>query len=363
MAQFKKIGNTFFTTEDSGQLNQVVDKDTLKGLKDGQLQFVSESNQRGLSFADEQPLASSGGIDTQSQGIQQDDIQSLIKSRLAKTLKNFAGVTNTDQLEARRQELLRKQLISAPFSQEGERLLTGAQKLSLLRQRGSEFEPEIKALEEEIIEARQNPLQELQILNSLFDLQEKMSPTKAKDDKTFTQSSSLRKEFLTASNEFVKQRDSFVRIQKSASDPSPAGDLALIFNFMKLLDPGSVVRETEFATASNAAGVPERTRNFYNRLLSGERLGPDDGFQRQDFVDRAVKLFVGAKEVHTKRVGEYRRLANSLGLDPQNIIVDLELAGRIGASVDEESGEEEVDLEDSGEIFTSSSGSTYNLPN
>jgi len=34
---------------------------------------------------------------------------------------------------------------------------------------------------------------------------------------------------------------------------------------MKILDPGSVVREGEFATAQNSAGIPERIRAKYNR--------------------------------------------------------------------------------------------------
>jgi len=39
-----------------------------------------------------------------------------------------------------------------------------------------------------------------------------------------------------------------------------------------MLDPGSVVRESEFATAQNAAGVPDQVRNMYNKVLSGTRL-------------------------------------------------------------------------------------------
>jgi hypothetical protein len=37
--------------------------------------------------------------------------------------------------------------------------------------------------------------------------------------------------------------------------PSAAGDLSLMFSYMKMLDPGSVVRETEQALATNAAGA------------------------------------------------------------------------------------------------------------
>jgi hypothetical protein len=71
-------------------------------------------------------------------------------------------------------------------------------------------------------------------------------------------------------------------------DESAAGDLSLVFNYMKLLDPGSVVRESEFATAANAAGVPERIRARWNKLLSGQFLGPA---QRADFRNQARNVF------------------------------------------------------------------------
>lgn len=68
---------------------------------------------------------------------------------------------------------------------------------------------------------------------------------------------------------------------------SAAGDISFIYQYMKMLDPGSVVREGEFATAQNAAGVPERIANFYNRALKGERLNPR---QRQEFLATADQL-------------------------------------------------------------------------
>jgi hypothetical protein len=127
----------------------------------------------------------------------------------------------------------------------------------------------------------------------------------------------LRKEFSQQSKEFFGVNDSMARIRSSAKDPSAAGDLALIFNYMKVLDPGSVVRETEFATAQNAAGVPDRIRAKYNQVLSGERLSPDT---RADFVDRAEMLFEGQRSIHSTREKEYRRLAESVGADPDQVI-------------------------------------------
>ena len=114
-------------------------------------------------------------------------------------------------------------------------------------------------------------------------------------------------------------RDAFTRISQAAANPSPAGDLALIFNYMKLLDPGSVVREGEFATAQNAAGIDDRLRNIYNRLLSGERLNPQ---QRQDFIGQAQGLYSRAEAQYGATQRQYEELAKRKGIDPRNVILD-----------------------------------------
>jgi len=81
---------------------------------------------------------------------------------------------------------------------------------------------------------------------------------KEKEPFNFGDEDKLRDDFRSESKEFVKVRDAYGRIL--STDASAAGDLALIFNYMKILDPGSVVREGEFATAQNSAGIPERIR-------------------------------------------------------------------------------------------------------
>jgi len=136
----------------------------------------------------------------------------------------------------------------------------------------------------------------------------------------FSDVAGVRKEFIASSKDFVTIRDAYNRIQVSAKDPSAAGDLALIFNYMKMLDPNSVVRESEFANAENAAGVPERIRTMWNRSLQGEKLGPD---QRKDFVDRANRLFKSQMQSQEKLESEYRGLAERHKIDPRDVIVDF----------------------------------------
>lgn len=80
---------------------------------------------------------------------------------------------------------------------------------------------------------------------------------------------------------------SYNTISSAARNPSAAGDLSLIFQYMKVLDPGSTVREGEFANAQNAASVPDRIRNMFNNWQKGQRL---DEKQREDFITQAKKI-------------------------------------------------------------------------
>lgn len=100
-------------------------------------------------------------------------------------------------------------------------------------------------------------------------------------------------------------------------------DVALIFNFMKMLDPGSVVRESEFATAANAATVPDRIRDVYNLTLKGYRLTPE---QRKNFITQAHDMFDTQARTYNTVAGQYHGLADQYGLDPERIAALYELA-------------------------------------
>lgn len=131
----------------------------------------------------------------------------------------------------------------------------------------------------------------------------------------------LSKDFQDVTSDYRKVRDSYTRIKSSAKNPSAAGDLALIFNYMKMLDPGSVVRESEFATAQNSAGVPDRIRNIYNRVLNGERLGVE---QRQDFVGRADQLYQGQLAQYQSTKQDYAGRAEAYGFSPDRVLGNFE---------------------------------------
>jgi len=110
---------------------------------------------------------------------------------------------------------------------------------------------------------------------------------------------------------------SWERVQGSFENPSAAGDLNLIFGYMKMLDPGSTVREGEFANAQNAGGIPDRIIAQYNKVREGTRLS--DG-QRKDFFNQAQNVVAGQFRQQKKIDDNYRNQLKRSGIDEQDFM-------------------------------------------
>lgn len=97
---------------------------------------------------------------------------------------------------------------------------------------------------------------------------------------------------------------------------SAADDMAIVFAYMKILDPPSVVREGEYATAKNAAGIPEQIRNAYNKAKDGSFLSPE---QRRQFVDAAKAAYEQRRAAYNDQADRYRELARDYGINENRI--------------------------------------------
>lgn len=114
----------------------------------------------------------------------------------------------------------------------------------------------------------------------------------------FGRFNSLTDDLNQQSQTFIDSRENFGRMLAAAQNGSPAGDIALIFNYMKMLDPGSTVMPGEQALARNAGGIDERLRAFYNSVLDGTTLTDD---QRLDFINRARAIYSVARSEQVRR--------------------------------------------------------------
>lgn len=137
----------------------------------------------------------------------------------------------------------------------------------------------------------------------------------------FGDATALRKEFDSAVADVDDAVDAFTQLQAvgSQANPTAQDDIALVFAFMKSVDPTSSVREGEFATASNAGGIDARLRNMVNNVISGERLTPE---QRANLVQTARTALESRRGLVESQVEFFGGIADRNGIERSDVLRD-----------------------------------------
>jgi hypothetical protein len=144
-----------------------------------------------------------------------------------------------------------------------------------------------------------------------------------KDDTT-----NLRKE-ISGRKEIAKYREASAELQslrELAKDDSGASNMAIIFAFLKSIDPESVVRETEYATAAATGTLDERMQGLLKKYYTG---GPLTSTLRQKFVKAAEAAQSGHKAAYERAVKTYKYISDKRKIDPKEL--GLEEPGAGGA--------------------------------
>jgi len=115
---------------------------------------------------------------------------------------------------------------------------------------------------------------------------------------------------------FKQVQGAWDQISTALQKPSPANDMAAATKFMKMLDPGSVVRESELMMAMQASGAWDRFTNTADRVLKGHKLTPE---QRKDFHSAGEALYNASKDRFGQTVNQYEGIAQQYGLDSKFI--------------------------------------------
>ena len=114
-----------------------------------------------------------------------------------------------------------------------------------------------------------------------------------------------------------EMQSAYAQIKQSLGQASPAGDLAGATKIMKLLDPGSVVRESELGMAMAATGALDRLNNYASMIMNGTKLTPS---QRQDFQALADKLYGESVSQYNAKRSEYQGIAERNGLSVADVL-------------------------------------------
>tara|TARA_B110000211_G_C14002659_1_gene519253 strand:+ start:139 stop:1317 length:1179 start_codon:yes stop_codon:yes gene_type:complete len=96
-------------------------------------------------------------------------------------------------------------------------------------------------------------------------------------------------------------------------------DVSMVFNYMKMLDPGSTVREGEYATAKNTTGIAGSIMNSYNKAVGGGFLSDA---QRRDFRQMAWKLFQEESSNVQELNERYKSQGEAFNVDVGTILED-----------------------------------------
>jgi hypothetical protein len=101
-------------------------------------------------------------------------------------------------------------------------------------------------------------------------------------------------------------------------------DLALVFAFMKALDPTSVVRESEYETAAKSGNIFAGWAARFNGYINEE-----GGFLPPNVRDAFIKIAQKRLEAKALQYNNYsekqRAIAERQGMNPDNVVMDFEL--------------------------------------
>ena len=129
----------------------------------------------------------------------------------------------------------------------------------------------------------------------------------------------LRKDFEGQADvkNYEEVRSAYTRLQDLARSGTATDDTAIGFEFMKMLDPTSVVRESEYALVGQSQGITGQALVALQRLSTGQRLTPE---LRRNLVNTAGLVFRGRQARYNELVQQYRGYAQEDGIDPDRIV-------------------------------------------
>ena len=111
-------------------------------------------------------------------------------------------------------------------------------------------------------------------------------------------------------------RQQYGKLFSASEAGTGVGDLALIFGFMRMLDPGSVVRESEFARAAATGGLMRQLLNIADKVEKGVLLRPS---QRKEFAELARIYMEAAENNGRKDYIDLRAPVENYNLSVRNV--------------------------------------------
>lgn len=176
--------------------------------------------------------------------------------------------------------------------------------------------------------------------------------------------SKLRKEFLQ--DPFVEDYGQIITKYQTMKAEHQAnswpGDMAFIFDFMKSLDPTSVVREAEYESAASAIGVLRKRQNTADKFSKWKILSPAD---REVFLQVVSNVMEARSKTYELRVKQYTSIAQGQWLNPEYVVLGIDEAYLRDETYDDGTRRKDISLSESlfwdkdGDVWLTKNGEHY----
>jgi len=130
--------------------------------------------------------------------------------------------------------------------------------------------------------------------------------------------SGLRDDYRADSKNYAEIKRQSAIIKSALADPSAAGTLSAATAYMKMLDPGSVVRESELGMAMQTQGMIDRLQSYWTTIEMGKVLTPT---QKADFARLSDQYLKAAEDAQRNLNARYSELATGAGIDPKRVVM------------------------------------------
>lgn len=125
---------------------------------------------------------------------------------------------------------------------------------------------------------------------------------------------SFQNDYRNATKSSFARASAYNAMIEAMKDPTPKGDMAMVYSYIKALDPDSVVREGEIDLVNANRSIPDRIKGYAQRLATGKSLLPSE---RQDLLEQARNLSFTDYNRSRNDIRAFRDNAARLGLDPE----------------------------------------------
>ena len=133
------------------------------------------------------------------------------------------------------------------------------------------------------------------------------------------QGNPIYKDTLVIESQGNKLENAWVDYLNKPADASRlALDQALITIYNKMLDPTSVVRESEYARTAHGQSVINKLQGFQEKIATGGAGLTDP--ERQEIINLTRVLRKAQREMYGKITGEYTNEAGHYNTDPERVI-------------------------------------------